>query len=200
MPSVEDICNSAISLVGGSLITNIDGADRNAKLCNVHFPEARKFVLAEREWTFATKDALLDTAHATTPVSWGYGFALPVDHLRTTKVSKDGDFTQGHTLNFDVIADDDGPILVTDAEQAYIKYIWNQKNINTYSPQFVLALSHKLASLLCNTIAASRTLKADLDRDYLVSLNAAASADGRQRLTQRTRSRTFVDARSGYFR
>jgi len=186
--SLLSIYNSSLSLVGGTLLATISDNVRNAKLCNIHYDEARRVALSEGEWTFATKDLELDIPLVSTPSEWGYAFQLPTDHIRLVKVKR---------AKYDVVTNDDGLAILTNANPVQIKYVWDQMNDILWSPFFTQAVIHKLASLICNAIAESRTLKQDLDDGYRSAINDARASDGRQQMTQRTKSDTFINVRGG---
>ena len=58
MPSVVDICNEAMDLLGAATITALTENSKEARLCNRRFPTVRDQVLRAHPWNTAiTMDA-----------------------------------------------------------------------------------------------------------------------------------------------
>ena len=77
MPSVVDLCNEALDLVGASPITDLDDGSPEASLCFRHYPLVRDELLRSYPWNCAQMRTALP-ALADAP-SWGYGkaYVLP---------------------------------------------------------------------------------------------------------------------------
>ena len=55
MPSVIDLCNSALDKVGQGAITSLSDGTKSAKLCNRNWPLVRDRVLRSHPWNFSRK-------------------------------------------------------------------------------------------------------------------------------------------------
>ena len=86
MPSVIDLCNSALDKVGQGAITSLSDGTKSAKLCNRNWPLVRDRVLRSHPWNFAVKRTTL--AASETAPDWGYTakFPIPTDCLRILEV------------------------------------------------------------------------------------------------------------------
>ena len=86
MPSVVDLCNSALDKAGHGAITSLEDNTKAARLCSRNWPLVRDRVLRVHPWNFAVKRTNL-AAHETAP-DWGFTakFPLPSDFLRLLEV------------------------------------------------------------------------------------------------------------------
>ena len=69
MPSVVDLCNSALDKAGHGAITSLEDNTKAARLCLRNWPLVRDRVLRMHPWNFAVKRTNL-AAHETAP-DWG---------------------------------------------------------------------------------------------------------------------------------
>jgi len=81
MASVVEICNQALSAVGGKSINDITEASREAQLCNLHYESSRDQVLSETDWGFNTELVALAEVAGVTVFDWSRVFAYPTDAL-----------------------------------------------------------------------------------------------------------------------
>ena len=79
MPSVVDICNEAMDLLGAATITALTENSKEARLCNRRFVTVRDSVLRTHTWNVAVTRATL--AQDTDPPAFGftYQYSLPTD-------------------------------------------------------------------------------------------------------------------------
>lgn len=73
MPSVVEICNEAMDLLGAATITSLDENSKEARLCNRRFSTVRDAVLRSHPWNCAITRATL--SQDGTPPSFG----LPIN-------------------------------------------------------------------------------------------------------------------------
>ena len=188
------ICNMGILHVGGNKISSINDNSVEARLCEVHYDQARDKVLADKDWTFAVSRAEI-AQNAVSPV-FGYqgSFTLPSDCLRVMEVFEDANsFKDGNNpLDWEreennVFADTQGSV--------FIKYIKRIEATSRFSAGFVDALAHYLAYKFAIPLAQSKGLQTDMMNLYLRSLKDAANADGLQGRSKRIRSSRLVNAR-----
>ncbi len=79
MPSVVDICNEAMDLLGAATITALTENSKEARLCNRRFSTVRDATLRSHSWNCAIARA--DLAADSTAPSFGFAnqFPLPTD-------------------------------------------------------------------------------------------------------------------------
>ena len=143
MASKTDICNTAVSWLGGNFITNVDTDEtEEADLCRRNYNRARDAVLEARDWTFATKAVQLSPLSTTPDFGWSYQFLKPSDCIRVMEVSSDSQF-----LNF-IEWEIQGANIMSNYSTIYIKYIERVQDTTRFSPGFTLALCAFLAFLI----------------------------------------------------
>lgn len=176
-----DICNLALSHIGQSArITAIDPPDGSAQasLCAQYYTQALESVLVARNWSFANRRRSLSAVTYAALSQWRYAYQLPGDVLKCVAVQGPGasdDYTVPGTIQgvysyvaplsvmrspqtFDIETMPDGTrIIVSNTEDAVLRYVARVTDTSQYPPQFRMAVSYQLASLL-----AGPTLKGDV--------------------------------------
>lgn len=191
------ICNMAILHVGGNKISSLNDNSVEARICEVHYDQARDKVLEDKDWTFAVSRAEI-VQNAVDPV-FGYqgSFTLPTDCIRVMEVWESADNTmfrdRSNPLEWEK---EENNISANTQGSVFIRYIKRIEATSRYSAGFVDALSLYLAHKLAVPIAQSSKLQTDMMNLYLRSLKDAANADGLQGRSRRIRSSRLVNARS----
>jgi hypothetical protein len=199
------ICNQALGWIGGSLIISLDDQSVEAKLCKANYAELRDTVLEEREWTFAIKRA--EPAKLAMPPAYGFdaAFQLPSDCLRVLQVSRAGSDVlgggtgrsstmQGRAQEIEWLREGSA-IVANHANQIYIRYISRIVDTTKFSPMFGQALAARIAMDLAIPIAQSAKLQMDMAQMYGEKMQLAASSDGMQGRSYRTRSDSLTVVR-----
>jgi hypothetical protein len=166
--SITALCNLAFIKLGGAAktirLSSYFEETANALLCQQLWPQVRKEVLirggkAGVNWEEASVYAELgeDLADTTTieMADWTYIFALPSDCLRvimqTAEDARTAEYEcevlQGHLLT-DTLSN-------TDEDTAFIKYIYDNDDITTYSPTLYAAMICKMAAEMAPVIVNS---------------------------------------------
>ena len=181
--SKAQICNLALAHVKqtATTIANLDTDQGNTAVqCRIHYDVARRFVLADHEWNFATKRVPLADLGSPPPL-WLYRYDQPSDSLKNReieRVSKEDD-----PVPFVVETQENGSglCILTDRPEARLVYTWDVELPALFSPGFVTAFSWLLASELAPALPGSqKTQEACLTiyRNYLSSGMAVDSGEG----------------------
>lgn len=155
---VVAICNLALSHLGqSSVIVNIDPPDqsREARLCAIHYPTARDFLIAKAKPSFARKRGPLTDASLTVtlPATWAYAYALPSSSIHffgvfdPTSVYDETAQPYEHEIN-----DDDDQVLYTNTADAWGRWLIAVTDASKFPPLFAQALSYVLAGYLAGPI------------------------------------------------
>lgn len=212
MPSVVTICNTALSHIGDSAAVSAvfpPDASPQAGYCNKFYPLALNALLEMATWGFATVRTSL--AEVTNPSStWAYAYAYPNEVINLIAVlSPDAldDYSEnlGQTAQWPspepnysnpaanfyapqpYQAEQDGEgnqIILTNVEEAVLRYTTLVEDPNKFSPLFVLALSYLLASMLAGPIIkgdAGATKAAEMLKMFEAFRAQAESSDASQR-------------------
>ena len=177
--SKAQICNLALAHINQTqtTVSNLDtDSGATASQCRIHYDVARRFVLSDFTWSFATKRvALADIGSP--PPEWLYRYDYPSDCLKFMDIQR---LTRTDLpVEFSVEAESDGSGLsiLTDTDDATGIYIFDVQNTSLFSPSFVTLGWHLASELapslsgdvICNkrlwlhrqTIMAVRLLTAD---------------------------------------
>ena len=170
MPSVVDLCNSALDKAGHGAITSLEDNTKAARLCLRNWPLVRDRVLRMHPWNFAVKRTNL-AAHETAP-DWGFTakFPLPSDFLRLLEVR---DLSTGE---FHL---EDG-FIPANATVLYIRYIASITDPNVYDALFIDTVATRLAAELAEPLTQSTTKKKALLEEYDVFIDDAKRADAQE--------------------
>lgn len=178
MASRVDIWNLALSHIGHrAVIADPDEATAEANHCRRFYPFALRVTLERFLWSFATRRVAL--AQVTNPVDhWMFAYAMPTGVVKARAVllpeSTDDSKTQDYTVES---AEDGSIIILTNVEDAVLKYTALVEDTNKFTPLFSLVLSYDLGSLLCGPIPKDPKLKKSLLEVATVYLGVAESAD-----------------------
>jgi hypothetical protein len=169
MPSQVDICNLALTRIGGEEITAIDEGTRGSRLCNRHYYPTLNALLREGEWNFAIKRVAL-AEDASAPVSeYAYRFVLPSDFIKLVRLN---------ACTSDEYRIENGYV-VTDEGTVTIEYVFEVTDENAFDPQFVDVFAQRLAAEICYALTENNTLTEQCWRIYANKLSMARTMDSR---------------------
>jgi hypothetical protein len=212
MPSAVDICNTALSHLGEEAnLTSIDPPEGSAYAgyCAQFYPLALAAALELGSWGFATRRIAL--AEVDNPASsWLYAYAAPDNTINALAVLPP-DAPDDYTANVAQAepfhcpasngpnpaatfitpqpfvletASDGSQIILTNVENAVLRYTTLVDDPNQFTPLFTMALSFMLASLLAGPIIKgdSGTAKsAEMLQKFQAYLGMGRTSDANQR-------------------
>jgi hypothetical protein len=174
MASEVSICNLALShLSNQANIASLMEQSVEAQYCSQFYPLARDQVLAEHNWSFATKRANLAYLD-NDGVQWQYCYARPNDCLSVIAMLVPGaldDFDQQDYVQEQNTA---GVLVMrTNVPDAVLKYTKKITDPTLFEAHFITALSYLLASYLAGPITKDMKLKEAMYQAYSTSLGKA---------------------------
>lgn len=159
MSSEIDICNLALSHLGQlANVSSFEEASPDSDHCKMFYPIARDLCLNEG-WSFNTRRVSLSQLEAVPPGKWQYAYSVPNPMLGALSlfspvIPEDA----ACPIKFVMETDDDGGlILLTDLDQAILRYTLKIEDTTKFSPLFVDCLSWLLASYLAGPILKGQT-------------------------------------------
>jgi hypothetical protein len=201
MASEIQICNLALSHIGAPTIAALSESTRQARECNRLYEVNRDAVLADYPWNFATKRRVLALLSGETVSGWDYVYSYPGDCLKawmiynpmTTQTYTDGYYTSGQyvfsavkvnadRIKFEIASNEDldQRLILTNQEDAELIYTARVTDPNMFSPQFVEALSWRLAADLAIPLKGKESLHQRMMQMYEIRLGHAHQANARE--------------------
>ena len=187
MASEVDICNLALARLGdNATVASINPPEGSAQAehCERFYPVARDALLEKHPWRFAVRRVRLAKLNTETG-TWAYAYAEPSDVVRLLTVLPASAASDADSHDYEAESSRNGtPTLLTDLDNASLRYVARITDTTVFSPLFVDALAWLLASYLAGPVlkgteGASMT-KTCLELFSLLFSQAAAS-DSNQR-------------------
>lgn len=195
------LSNIALTRCGAKEITSFsDDESREAIMCRRLLHPARRTALTQHTWNGAVRAVQLTENTSITPVFYSYAFTLPTDMLRLISVHPSDDpYAQCHYALQNANSTEADNILVTDSNQIYIRYVFDNTDLNSLSDGFREVLTFILARDLCMALGKSAQ-KYDLtNKEYRRALSMAKSIDGLQDYPERLAEGSWVTGRYGLY-
>jgi hypothetical protein len=178
--SQVEICNRALTKIGGARITSLADACKGARVMSALWDTVRRAELRKRFWSFALRRASL--ASLGTAPGWGFALAyqLPSDFLRLVQVSDVyivpglTDYREGDDSAYAI----EGLKLCTDFPAPLkMRYVADVTDPGAFDALFVEVLSSKLAYEACYDITQSNQGREAAAQDYKMAVVEAARAN-----------------------
>ena len=191
--SEVSICNQALSLLGAIgrentvPLTSLDDDSNYARLCKLNYEPVRDAVLAEHNWSFATRWEKLTAAADPSPGEFANEYPLPGDVLEVLFVGEDYDHPEEWRLEGNAVRTD-GP--------GKVQVIYRVEDTSRFSSLFTQAFVARLAAELAIPVTNSRTLMENMFAMYDQKMKRAAARDSQQGTSRRIRSRWLSHSRN----
>lgn len=179
MATATDIVNKALRRIGANRIDDLDtNQDHEGFVARDLYDECRRDCLNLHNWNFAITRAQL-TAGTTPTFGWDYAYLLPDDFIRLVSVHPfdDEETTVPYRLEYQ---DDDDRVLVTNANQIYIRYVFDLQDTNVMSAAFRDVLAFQLAREFAGALNKSTAAAELSDIAFRRKLARAKAIDGVQ--------------------
>lgn len=184
MTSKVDIANLALSHIAqGPRVTNIDPPDGtlHAEILSQFYPVARDIALEMHAWKFATTRRVLTPITLPDAVTqWAFAYQYPnlvVRPLALLIPESTDDVSGAREFTVEIDPDTGVQIILTNVEGAVLKYIRRQDVPERYTPLFVNAVSHLLASFIAGPITKKASIVESQFKLYASYLQLATGSD-----------------------
>lgn len=199
LPSDVEIANMALSHIGSrAKIESLTEESTEAKEVNRWYDFARQRVIQLYNWSFATKRVTLTTHADDAPEGvWLYRYQYPSDCLSIQLIVNQFSKTDD-PLPYAIEMSDDGTTktIVTDVDDAILKYTFDQADESLYTPAFSLAFSYSLANSIAFTLTGKLSLKEAMLRDMFRTAVDATSMDANEDQPQAPREAEWIRGRA----
>jgi len=191
MNSNIDICNSALTKVGASLINSFADGTPTANICAARYDACRQSVLRSHIWNCATKRVVLAALTSTPAYGTAVQFQLPADCLRAYQVN---DFFRDDWWRVEGRL-----LLVTDVytseSSVNLKYIYDLQAVGTMDILLAEAIAAHLAWDISFKLTQSLQLKQELATELKLAISRAKLADSQESSVRVLTADTILDAR-----
>ena len=196
MASETDIANRALRLLKAERITSLTDQSKNANVANDVFTEVRDELLRSHNWNFATKRAKLAQSSTAPTFEFDNAYPLPGDWLRTVSIY-DNDAGAGTLLWREEEVNAQG-VIVTSADEIWIRYIYRVTDPNRMSADFRAALSYALALAMPGISNLSASREDALDRRAMRVIRKAKHSDAVGSVPESRPAGSWITVRGGY--
>lgn len=197
MPSVVDICNEAMDLLGAATITALTENSKEARLCNRRFETVRDAVIRAHPWNVAITRATL-AKDATAP-AFGFTnqFTLPTDPYCLRVLSFWNSNVDSDVAAYDsqVMFKIEGRKVLSNEGSCKITYLARVTDTEQYDPLLSSTIAHKLAAETAYAITGSNSVTQGMQQLYELRLKEARSIDAMEGVPDKLIADDFINIR-----
>ena len=197
MPSVVDICNEAMDLLGAATITALTENSKEARLCNRRFETVRDSVLRSHPWNVAITRASLAKDSETPAFGFANQFTLPTDPycLRVLSFWNSNIDSDVAPYDSEVMFKIEGRKVLSNEGTCKITYLARITDTETYNSLLSSTIAHKLAAETAYAITGSTTVSQSMQQLYELRMREARSIDAMEGVPDKMIADDFVNIR-----
>jgi len=197
MPSVVDICNEAMDLLGAATITALTENSKEARLCNRRFETVRDAVIRAHPWNVAITRASLAKDSETPAFGFANQFTLPTNPycLRVLSFWNSNIDSDVAPYDSEVMFKIEGRKVLSNEGTCKITYLARVTDTETYDPLLSSTIAHKLAAETAYAITGSTTVSQSMQQLYELRLREARSADAMEGMPDKLIADDFINIR-----
>lgn len=202
MPSDVEIANMALAHIGcGDFISDLttDESDESDAV-NSFLETVRQQTLRDFPWPFATKTADLGLIEEepNDGLEWGFSYAYPSDCLEARRIPSGVRMdTVVSRVPFRIGYDGSQKLIFCDIEDAQLEYTMLVSDPTIYPPDFVMAMSYRLAWHIAPRLAKnySPQMTTGLMQMYAMQIAKAKANAGNEESSDRPADAEWIDGR-----
>ena len=197
MPSVVDICNEAMDLLGAATITALTENSKEARLCNRRFETVRDTVLRSHPWNIAITRASLAKDSDAPAFGFANQFTLPTDPycLRVLSFWNSNVDSEIAAYDSQVMFKIEGRKVLSDEGTCRITYLARITDTETYDSLLSSTIAHKLAAETAYAITGSMSVSQSMQQLYEIRLREARSIDAMEGVPDKLIADDFINIR-----
>lgn len=192
--SVVQLCNMALARIRAQPIAALNEGSTESIACSTFYEISRDAALRDHAWNFATRRRTLADTGSTVD-GWAYCYAYPSDCLMARKIHNP---YGNDRIPFEVATTDSGMVVYTDLAAAELVYTRRVTDLDLCDPQFLEALSWKLAADVALSVTGSKDLMQVALTMYRNILSQAQTADANEGEEEEARPASWLESRLGY--
>jgi len=197
MPSVVDICNEAMDLLGAATITSLTENSKEARLCNRRFDTVRDAVLRSHPWNTAVTRAEIARDSTAPAFGFTYQYTMPTDPYCLRVLSFWNSNVDNEVAAYDsqVMYKIEGRKILSNEGTCKITYIGRVTDTEQFDPMLSNTIAHRLAAETAYAITGSTTVAQQMQALYEQRLREARSMDGMEGYPDKIIADDFVNIR-----
>lgn len=197
MPSVVDICNEAMDLLGAATITALTENSKEARLCNRRFETVRDAVLRSHPWNTAIRRASLAQDSDAPAFGFTYQYTLPTDPycLRVLSFWNSNVDSEVAAYDSQVMFKIEGRKVLSNEGTCKITYLARVTDTEQYDSLLSSTIAHKLAAETAYAITGSTSVSQAMQQLYQSRLSEARSIDAMEGVPDKIIADDFVNIR-----
>lgn len=197
MPSVVDICNQSLDLLGAATITALTENSKEARLCNRNFELIRDSVLRAHPWNVAVTRKSLPQESDAPAFGFNFQYTLPTDPYCLRLLSFWDTSVDNEIAAYDsnVMYKIEGRKILSNENVCKIIYIGRETDTEQYDSLLTSTIAHRLASEIAYGVTGSSTLAQGMQALYEQRLREAKSIDAMEGYPEQPIADTFTNFR-----
>ncbi len=197
MPSVVDICNEAMDLLGAATIISLTQDSKEARLCNRRFDTVRDSVLRTHLWNIALTRKQI-AADATAPdFGFTYQYTLPTEPYCLRVVSFWNSVVNNEVAAYDsnVMYKIEGRKILSNEGTCKITYIARVTNTEDYDSLLSSTIAYRLAADTAYGITGSMSVAQNMQALYEARLREAKGVDAMEGYPEQPQANEYIEIR-----
>jgi hypothetical protein len=197
MPSVVDICNEAMDLLGAATITSLTENSKEARLCSRRFDTVRDAVLRSHPWNTAVTRASIARDSVAPAFGFSYQYTMPTDPYCLRVLSFWNSNVDNEIAAYDsqVMYKIEGRKILSNEGTCKITYIGRVTDTEQFDPMLSNTIAHRLAAETAYAITGSTSVSQQMQQLYEFRLREARSMDGMEGYPDKIIADDFVNIR-----
>lgn len=174
MSSKVEICNVALSMIGGKAMISFTDNTREAILCSRIYNQVVEYVINSGEWTSATRRATLNQLTSTPTYKYSFQYQLPTSPrvVKVVEINEERPGDKDYRI--------EGSLLLTNESAVDIRYIAFIEDSDGYGAYLEESIVYRLAAILAYPISGSAKLASEMSQQSRIVLASNLSSDGQQ--------------------
>ena len=178
-----EICNMALGYIAKTRILSLEDKSEEARMCKLYYDHQRRLLLRNYTWGFARRVSVLSPLKKTVH-GYDYVYAYPSECLAVRKIYNE----QGASVKeyekekYDIFVMDNGVVAIAcNVEDALIEYTYDVVDADTFSVDFVEALSRLIAYNIAQPLTGSSNMAQEQYQVFQAMIANAKLANANER-------------------